>query len=160
MHSCRCIIFFVLMLCFSFIFVIRIIQNSNLVWIQMNFWIGKRFCKMEKVFRNKNQSWAVFPETILLGPLSFSTRAAWPAPPPLHGVKPSTGPAVWLLTQSLTWMVTKAKVTPTQPGRSQVEANTTIFPLLILSPSITSWSWIWAGIKWSPHRVQARANPL
>jgi hypothetical protein len=50
----------------------------------------KGFAKMEKVFTN--QPWTVFPETSLLGPLSFSTRADRPALP-LHHVKPTTGPA-------------------------------------------------------------------
>jgi hypothetical protein len=69
---------------------------------------------MEKVFRNKNRSWTL----------------------PLQGMKPTTSPVA----QLLTWTVTGVKVDPTRLGQSRVEANTVVFPLLILSPCIMSWS--------------------
>jgi hypothetical protein len=77
----------------------------------------------------------------------------------LHHVKPTTSPAAQLLARSLTWMIPRVKVTPTWPGQSRVEANFAIFPLLILSPSIMSWSRIWAGIERSPRWLWAGANP-
>jgi hypothetical protein len=91
---------------------------------------------MEKVFRNKNQPW-VFSLKPACSPLSFSTRAAHLALP-LHRAEPTTDPAA----QSLTRTETRVKVAPTRPGWSRVEANGAVFTLLILSPSIMSWSQI------------------
>jgi hypothetical protein len=138
MHlGCYIFYFFGWCVLLYFILWVGIVQNSNLIWIQMN-WKLRKDLEIRKVFL-----FSIWPWAKIDFPQKWPSRTA-PSPPLLGPTRPTSalpGPD------------------PTQwPGISSDLAGLTLhrvlhggfYPLSVLNRFFVIWSYLWGKTRWSP----------